>query len=356
MANMQELVLTIQDFLARQGAPDWLQRPGGWLAIACSIGLVAMLIRMALKRSRQMQEAPAPAPVPPREATGGVFGAWTEALAAQIPESDKERREFGAMLKQAGMYSRTARASVYAYRFLLLVFPLVCAGLLAVASPAEQTWWILGGGGIMAATLSIVPRLFIWYRRKTRLAEINGGLADMLDMLSMCLGGGMSISASLDHVAKNLANYPALSDELHIMRRQADVGSLRHALADFANRIDTPEVRQVATLLTRGDVLGTSLSGSLLDQADHFRTAKKQLATLQANRMPVFLTFPLLFCFAPAVLIILMSPAMLQISTFIDRDNPNNPLANNETLNTRGLADTIGGLNQDLSATRQPGR
>src|SRR3989442_12999058 len=87
--------------------------------------------------------------------SGGVFGAWTEALAAQIPESEKERREFGAMLKQAGMYSRTARASVYAYRFLLLVFPLVCAGLLAIASPGEQTWWIIGGGGIAAAVLSI---------------------------------------------------------------------------------------------------------------------------------------------------------------------------------------------------------
>ena len=40
----------------------------------------------------------------------------------------------------------------------------------------------------------------------------------MLDMLSMCLGGGMSISASLDHVAKNLGSYPALSEELQIMR------------------------------------------------------------------------------------------------------------------------------------------
>ena len=75
----------------------------------------------------------------------------------------------------------------------------------------------------------------------------------MLDMLSMCLGGGMSISASLEHVAKNLTSYPALSDELNIMRRQADVGSLRLALTDWASRIDTPEVRQVATLLTRGD-------------------------------------------------------------------------------------------------------
>jgi tight adherence protein C len=268
---------------------------------------------------------------------GGVFGVWTEALATQIPESDKERTEFAALLKQAGLYSRTARNSVYAYRFLLLVFPLVCAGLLAVFLPPDETWKILIGGGLVAATLSIVPRLYVWYRRKVRLAEINAGLADMLDMLSMCLGGGMSISASLDHVAKNLMSYPSLADELQIMRRQAELGSLRLALADWANRLDTPEVRQVASLLARGEALGTSLSGSLLDQADHFRIARKQLATLQANRMPVLLTFPLLFCFAPAVLIILMSPAMLQLSDFLG--DSNNPLAGNDRIGTGQLID-----------------
>jgi tight adherence protein C len=280
-----------------------------------------------------------------------VFGPLTDALALQIPESEREHKEFGAMLRQAGMYSRTARASVYAYRFLLMAFPLFCAGLLAVFSPREQTWRILIGGAIIAATLSIIPRLFVWYRRRVRLIEINTGLADMLDMLSMCLSGGMSISASLDHVAKNLGGYPSLAAELHILRRQSEVGSLRIALSDWANRLDTPEVRQVATLLSRGEQLGTSMSGSLLDQADHFRTARKQLATLQANRMPVFLTFPLLFCFAPAVLIILMSPSFMQLSDFLSPENRDNPLANNETLGTQGMAASIRSLDQRV---RQP--
>src|SRR4029078_12903708 len=100
----------------------------------------------------------------------------------------------------------------------------------------------MGRGGISAAILSIIPRLFVWYRRKVRLAQINGGLADMLDMLSMCLGGGMSISASLEHVAKNLTNYPALSEELFIMRRQAEVGSLRMGLGGFSKRMRPAEV------------------------------------------------------------------------------------------------------------------
>jgi tight adherence protein C len=346
---MQSLIFQIQDFLARNGAPAWLQRPAVWLSIVCGLGIVVVVLRLFLKR--RQPAATLPSAPEPRRVAGGVFGGWTDAFASQIPEGEKERQEFGAILKQAGMYSPTARASVYAYRFLLLVFPLVCAGIIAVASPAQDTWKIMGLGGIAAALLSIIPRLYVWYCRRVRLAQINGGLADMLDMLSMCLGGGMSISASLDHVAKNLTSYPALGEELQIMKRQAEVGSLRLALADWASRVDTPEVRQVATLLTRGDVLGTSLSGSLLDQADHFRVARKQLATLEANRMPVFLTFPLLFCFAPAVLIILMSPAFLQIGEFLNPNNPNNPLTGNESIR-QGLTTTISNLDQSLPPTR----
>jgi tight adherence protein C len=349
---MSDLILHIQNMLSQAGAPEWLQKPSAWIALAASLGIVAMLVRMLFKRSHETQLA-APAAPARREPATGVFGPWTDALASQIPESDKERKDFGAVLKQAGMYSPTARSSVYAYRFLLLVFPLLCAGILSLSAPAGQTWKIMGGGAIVAALLSIIPRLYVWYRRRARLAQINGGLADMLDMLSMCLGGGMSISASLEHVAKNLLSYPALSEELQIMRRQSEVGSLRMALVDWANRVDTPEVRQVATLLSRGDALGTSLSGSLLDQADHFRTARKQLATLEANRMPVLLTFPLLFCFAPAVLIILMSPAFMQISEFMNPANPNNPLTNNESISTQSIADTLNGLDQNISAARQ---
>jgi tight adherence protein C len=352
---MNEQILQIQLWLAERGAPEWLQRPASWMAIACGLAVLLVVVRLLFKRSKQPNTlTPALSQREREKASGGVFGAWTEAFASQIPESEKERKEFAAVLKQAGLYSSTARNSVYAYRFLLMAFPLVCAGILAVFAPREHLWRYLIGGGIVAAMLSIIPRLYVWQRRRSRLRQINGGLADMLDMLSMCLGGGMSISASLEHVAKNIGNYPALSEELLIMRRQAEVGSLRLALADWATRIDTPEVRQVATLLARGDALGTTLSGSLLDQADHFRTAKKQLATLHANRMPVFLTFPLLFCFAPAVLIILMSPAMLQLSEFLNPNNANNPLANNETISTQSVANQIGSIDQTLTGLDRP--
>jgi tight adherence protein C len=350
------MIQDVQRWLAEQGAPVWAQNPIVWIAVACFLLAIPVVLRLLLKgnaRGERGNNAPDPRRNPNN---GGVFGPLTDALAHQIPESDKERVEFGRMLRQAGLYSPTIRSSIYAYRFLLMVFPLICAGILAIFSPPSDTWKILIVGGIISATLSIVPRMWVYLRRSNRVAEINAGLADMLDMLGMCLGGGMPLSQSLDHVSKNLTAYPSLAEELQIMRRQADVGSIRLALTDWANRVDTPEVRQVATLLTRGDQLGASISGSLLEQADHFRSTRKNLATLQANRLPVFLTFPLLFCFAPAALIVLMSPAMMQLQEFFDAGATSNPLANNETLGTTQIIQTLDSLDQSSMSQPTPGR
>jgi tight adherence protein C len=336
---MPEKLAEIQTLLSD---PLFWQKPSTLIAVGCGVVAMLLVLRMLFKKRPAADSA---SPAADRNG-GGVFGSLTPAMAAQLPESEQERREFGQMLKQAGMYSPTARASVYAYRFLLMVFPLVVAGILAIASPQEQQWKFLVGGAIVAATLSIVPRMYVYLRKQGRLREINAGLADMLDMLSMCVGGGMALPSSLDHVAKNLTNHPALAEELLILKKHAEVHSLKFALADFANRIDTPEVRQVSTLLARGDSLGVSISGNLLDQADHFRNTRKQMATLAANRMPIFLTFPLLFCFAPAVLILLMSPAFLQLGDFFM--NSDNPLNNNSTLSTERIVNTLGELDQGM--------
>jgi len=284
----------------------------------------------------------------------GIFGALTPALAAQLPESQKESSDFAKLLRQAGLYSPTARASIYALRFVLLFVPLVLAGVWAVLSPPEETFWILVIGAAIAGFLSIIPRLYVFFRRRRRVREIRHGLADMMDMFSMCMGGGMPVSAALEHVADNLTSSPALVEELRILKRQSDVGSLNRALADFAARIDMPAARQVASLLSRGQKLGSRMSKSLLEQADHYRATRRQRATMQANKTPVKLALPLMFCFAPAALILLISPAMLELRDFLQPDGGSSLLTTNrENLTTRSISATISDLDQNEPQMRR---
>jgi len=324
-----------------QSITSWLLLYWPWLVLG-AVSLIAITFLWGLwgggaelRRHRDLETRVGEIEAEPSE---GVYGALTPALAAQIPESQRESAEFGQLLRRAGLYSPSAQASVYATRFLLLFVPLVLTGVFAILLTTDYTLRVLIIGGLAAAALSIIPRLYVFSRQRRRVRQISHGLSDMMDMLSMCISGGLPIITSLDHVSQNLSNYPALSEELRILRRQAEVGSLQHALVDFGARIDLPEVRQLSNMLTRGDQLGTQLSSSLHEQADHFRATRKQLATMQANKAPVKLTFPLLLCFAPAALILLMAPALLEVRDFLNDEQ--GPLGN------RPLVETIQQIDQ----------
>jgi len=269
------------------------------------------------------------------------FGPLTPALAAQLPESQRGRREFQRLLRGAGIYGPKMAMAIYALRFVLLFVPLVIAGLLTIIEP-DHALRIMLIGGATSAALSIVPRLWVYFRRRHRLAEIRQGLPDAMDMLAMCMDGGVSLSSSLEQVAKGLSSYPALASELLILKRQAEVSSLKHALRELADRIELPEVRGLCALLSRSDRLGTALSGSLLDQSDHLRIQRRQRATLQANKTPVKLVLPLMFCFAPAALILLTGPAIIELKELLAPSSGRSIFTADEGLDTSSRSNFLG--------------
>ncbi len=264
----------------------------------------------------------------------GAFGSATNALASVIPESDKEKQDFDLMLRQAGFYKSTDRSSIYAMRFVLLILPVMLGALAAALFPQgidfpvhlgiinqdvdmNNGLWFVLLGGIVGFFLMIIPRLYVYFRQRSRLNAIRRGLPDTIDMMGMCASGGMNTSDSLEHVASQLREYPDLAQELQILRRQADVGSLEGALKDLNQRVNIPEMRQLTQVLLRGNRSGSKVAGTLNEQADHLRIMRKQSALEQANKMPTKLVFPIMFCFAPAALILLLGPSIMEFNEFI---------------------------------------
>jgi tight adherence protein C len=328
-----------------------------WLIPGAVFAVVSLFIWLAYRRAtrkpsryEQRLHSIVPGGDEESEAGEGIFGAFTPALAAQIPESRRETGDFRKMLRSAGLYKPHAATTIYALRFVLLAVPLIIAGVMAVGAPSSETFRIMMVGAFSGVALSIVPRIYVYIRRKRRQREIRRGLADTMDMMSMCIGGGMGISQGLEHVAGQLVSYPALAEELLIIRRQSEVGSLPRALSDFSERVDLTEARLLTNLLARGDKLGTKLSGTLMEQADHMRQSRKTLATARANKTPVLLVLPIVFCFAPAALMLLLSPAVLELKDFLDPPaGQESPLAGNETLGPQSIFATLDELDQDLA-------
>jgi tight adherence protein C len=248
------------------------------------------------------------------ERGGGVL---VESLAEQLPQPKAYLSHLDQDLRRAGHYWPRAREEYLAYRNALVILAILGAGVVCVLLGPEREEIVVRVlmGGLLAAVLCWgLPRLFLKAKGRRRVERVRRALPYALDLLTMCMSGGMSLQDALAHVSRDMAlTHPDLADELQIIRQQADLTSLELALRQFSQRIDAPEVASIAALITQGQRLGANLVGSLQDYADGLRLKWRQSADEHANKVGVQVLFPLVFCLLPAALAMLVGPALLEL-------------------------------------------
>lgn len=242
-----------------------------------------------------------------------ILGPLTPALAAQVPMTETAREELQRELRAAGMYRRSALTEYAAIRTVLILVPLVVAGLLALMVDKPRIPQVLIGGLIGALLGYSLPRLYVYMRGRARARQIERGLPMALDMLTLCLSAGQNLLASLQRVSSELYfAHPVLAEELEIVRQQAELHNLEHALQQFTARVQVPEAYNLAMILIQSERLGTDASQTLLEYAGSLRVGMRQRADAQANRTTFWMLFPTLLCLWIAAIIILVGPAVLE--------------------------------------------
>lgn len=258
-----------------------------------------------------------PDEIPAPDAKDYAFGGLTPALAAMLPETDERRRQWKRDLRTAGYLSPRAWQNFAAVRYLCIIIPLLAFGVALLLVPKQLEMPLLIGIIIVPLLGWAVPALRVRGQATERTGEIERGMPDLVDMLNMCVSQGLTLPAALRRIRRQLAEpYPALATELGIVIEQAEVGNLRQALENFADRIDVPEVRSLTNLLTQTDRMGTSVSEALKTHADGVRETLRQRADEKANRASFRLLFPTVLCLMPAVYLILLGPAVVELNKF----------------------------------------
>ncbi len=288
-----------------------------WLLVTLSTLAMILLIVVIAKRMGfgKASVAKVDSGVPESDE---VFGEWTPALGAQLPITKNMETDLRRELRWAGYYRPTALREYNALRFVLLFSPLVVAGILAILAPPAATRSVLVGGLIAGALFFSIPRLLLAAQARRRVQMILRGLPDAVDLINMGVSRGLTFGAALDRVQGQIHDiHPELSGELAILQQQARIGTLEQALRQLERRIDTPEMRTLAGTLAQTERLGTSLSAALGTYAGSVRATLKQNAERAASTAPFKLLFPIVMCMVPAVYMILLGPAVLEISRFI---------------------------------------
>jgi tight adherence protein C len=246
-----------------------------------------------------------------------AFGPVTSLLASLLPESEERKQANKKALRNAGYYEPHAWHNLAAARYLGVIAPIIlCLGLLLVAPPHLEPW-LIGGIVVLPMLGWALPTLHVRRQAAERLAEIEQSMPDLLDMMNMCVSQGMTVPASLQRVGSDIESVsPALSKELKIVTEQARVGSLEQALAAFGKRVDRPEVYSFTSLLLQTERMGTSMSQALAEYSDSMRETLRQQADQKANTAAFKLLFPTVLCLMPAVFMILLGPAIIEMSDF----------------------------------------
>ncbi len=254
-----------------------------------------------------------------------AFGPLTKVFAGLLPLSAEARKTLDRELRQAGHYAPDALADYLAIRNVCLFGWCLLIGfaLFAVYNPqGDPTVPVLIVGVVGGILLFALPRLILQAQAKRRVAAIQTGLPDGLDMLNMCLTGGLSLQMALERVGGEIRTaHHDLATEFDIIRRHSETYTMERALEMFAERIDTPEVKSLAAVTSQSVRLGSNVGTALQEYADSMRLGQRQRAEERGNRRSVAMLFPVALCLAPPVYILLLAPAALELRDFVIREN-----------------------------------
>jgi tight adherence protein C len=163
----------------------------------------------------------------------------------------------------------------------------------------------------------MLPERLLQGRIRYRQRRLRSGLPAALDLLVLALEAGQSFDQALGAAAAGVRNtYPELANELALIQVELRAGKTRaEALRHLSERNGEPELTKVVNLLVDADRFGTSLGPALRTHAKFLRTRFKHQAQEQARKVSVKLIFPVFFLIFPAVLLVTLGPAVLQLYT-----------------------------------------
>jgi tight adherence protein C len=156
------------------------------------------------------------------------------------------------------------------------------------------------------------PTAILNRKVEERQHQLRIKLPDILDLLTISVEAGLGFEQALD---RTVAAVPGpLSEEFGRMLGEVRAGASRaDAMRSMEARTNIPEIRSFVLAILQADTFGVSIGRVLRSQADEMRIKRRQMAQEQAQKAPVKMLIPMVFCIFPALFIIVLGPAVLRI-------------------------------------------
>jgi len=198
-----------------------------------------------------------------------------------------------------------------AIRIITLIVGVVAAFFLVPMVDSSMMKLAVGG---MALVLGFYgPEASLNRAIDDRRKKMERQLPDIIDLLVISVEAGLGFEAAMGRVVQNVPG--ELAREFSRTLQETRVGVARHeALRNMAERTDVDDLNSFILSLIQADSFGVSISRMLRVQADEMRVRRRQRIQEKAFAAPVKMIFPMLFCIFPSIFIVILGPAVMNIS------------------------------------------
>ena len=177
----------------------------------------------------------------------------------------------------------------------------------------------VGGAGVLLFGLAfgavgfIAPDFIVGSRARKRRDQIRSQLPDALDLLAVSVEAGMGFDGAISKLIDHMDG--ALAEEFGLTLNEIRIGESRQdALKKLATRTDTAEISGFTRAIIQADQLGISLGRILRVQATDTRQRRQAAAEEKAMKAPIKMLFPTVLFIFPAMFLVILGPAFLNLS------------------------------------------
>jgi tight adherence protein C len=212
-------------------------------------------------------------------------------------------------LDLAGNAARWTPDRILAVKGLGLVVLAMLGVLVGLHNASLLILYAIVGGAIGF----FLPDVLLYNARLKRQERLQAALPDALDMLTVCVEAGLGFDGALAQVARN-SEGPLAAEFARVLQEMQIGKSRSQALRAMADRTTVPELRAFVSALVQAGELGIAVAQVLREQAHEMRLRRRQRAEEKAQQVPVKITFPLIGCLFPALLVIVIGPGVIEIA------------------------------------------
>jgi tight adherence protein C len=190
----------------------------------------------------------------------------------------------------------------------------VIAGAVRLAT-TDVNRGTIGQVVLLAVVAYIAPDAMLSRKASERQALIERELPDVIDQITVSVEAGLGFDAALARAART--GHGTFAAELMRVLQDIQVGLSRDAALDrLLQRTDVSDLRHVVLAIRQSERYGLPIASILRIQSSELREKRRAKAEEKAMQIPVKIVFPLVFCILPALFVVVLGPAALQI-----RDN-----------------------------------